>query len=406
MQTIFVASVEIHVYTSWFPWHHRFVKAVQGGQRSSLWHWCITGWPQGCARVHVFSQWGGFTPQATGGIITLSPQKQDNSSKLTLGQVLQLPRWQGSIHLQFREHEKHIRADFFYTYIPILATGQESTTYHGTDVINVNAAFCGAFVPQATSFFVTLLFTTGIVCSSVQFYTIQFLFHETTATTNLKSKNEPKLTIDNWQKSQHLLLTSVVKGQGVHVPGWQTSLQVWFAPTGPHLRTCSQSSPQLGISSRQDFLESFSNVSLPQWQDWTISGLLGQISHSWLSSTWHVWLQLWLPHANAFWHGPPQEKVSWVPSQQSTVCLIWLMQPHFCTILTLQSWQGPLWQTCLHSWTLQLSRWSQVFRHNGTLPQRPFWLVLPHGQVLKQQKWEFNNSQSTRTQSECLSAAI
>ena len=52
---------------SCFPWHHFSVNAVQGGHRASLWHWCITGCPQGCGRVQVWVQKGGLTPHAIGG---------------------------------------------------------------------------------------------------------------------------------------------------------------------------------------------------------------------------------------------------------------------------------------------------------------------------------------------------
>lgn len=76
---------------SCLPWHHLWVRTVQGGQVISLWQLCNTSCPQECWREQGLSHTGLRVPHGTGGYITEDPHSQYNSSKLLRQQGWHLP---------------------------------------------------------------------------------------------------------------------------------------------------------------------------------------------------------------------------------------------------------------------------------------------------------------------------
>ena len=200
-------------------------------------------------------------------------------------------------------------------------------------------------------------------------------------------------------------------GQG---PSWHISWHLWFAPTGPQFRVFPQISPQLGIASVQTFRRFSSRGIFPQWHVLIISGLLGHISQ-FSEGSWHIFKHVWLPQDNNFWQSFPQEYPdSKTLLSQSTTFSLGSLHAHFWINLTVHGSQAPkirtiqtvrktikifrqiwnlapnfelpLWHFSWQLWTRQFKRRPQMFSHMGVVPHRPFWLVCPHGQVLKVDK--------------------
>lgn len=69
------------VHTSWSPIQSFSVSTTQGGHDSSEWQKCVTACSQGCTLLHISLHSGGLVPQATGGYITVTPQRHLSSSK-------------------------------------------------------------------------------------------------------------------------------------------------------------------------------------------------------------------------------------------------------------------------------------------------------------------------------------
>ena len=178
-------------------------------------------------------------------------------------------------------------------------------------------------------------------------------------------------------------LTSVLRAHLGHGPSWHISRHKWLFPTGPQLRIFSQTWPQLGIESRQDFLEFCSKFFLPHGHVLTIFGVREQISQ-FSESLWQILVQVWFPQAKRFPHIFPQEntRFSAFSAEHSTDRSVGWLHWHFWRISTWHGSQAPLWQIWLQICTLQFKSFLHKFLQMGKVPQRPVWLVLPHGQVL------------------------